>query len=142
MCSPHYAQSADCFTAFSEMFLLQQVVHRKGVSEKKSLFRGWNRLCINAASLSAAEKSLASITAAASFARASATDVELEAPNAKAGTKGMTQGEEQHTGDTKRRAKEIEQLLREQRVQRARHLVGKSGNCVEQHENNECTLAI
>ncbi|CAN0273392.1 unnamed protein product, partial [Ectocarpus sp. 12 AP-2014] len=56
-----------------------------GDTDKRSLFRGWSRLCLHAASLSAAEEaSAAAATAAARAARAEAMEKEAEAAAEKA----------------------------------------------------------
>eukprot|EP00903_Cladosiphon_okamuranus_P014747 g13665.t1 len=60
------------------------VVRMFGERERALMFRGWSRLCLHAASLSAAEGASASATAAARAARAEAMEKEAEAAAAKA----------------------------------------------------------
>ncbi|CBN77476.1 hypothetical protein Esi_0059_0111 [Ectocarpus siliculosus] len=55
-----------------------------GDTDKRSLFRGWSRLCLHAASLSAAEGASAAATATARAARAEAMQKEAEAAAEKA----------------------------------------------------------
>ena len=67
------------------MFHLSTKIVRVCDETKRALmFRGWSRLCLHAASLSAAEGASASATAIARAARAEAMEKEAEAAAAKA----------------------------------------------------------
>lgn len=67
-------------------FYLSAKIARVGRDrEKASMFRGWGRLCLHAASLSAAEGASASATVAARAARAEAVQTEAAAAADKAG---------------------------------------------------------
>lgn len=63
-----------------------QMARTWGVIDRRLLFRGWTRLCLHAASLNAAEGSLATATAAARAARAEVMEKEVVAADEKAKT--------------------------------------------------------
>ncbi|CAB1113805.1 unnamed protein product [Ectocarpus sp. CCAP 1310/34] len=69
---------------FVASLLPSQIARACGDTGRRSLFRGWSRLCLHAASLSAAEGASAAATAAARAVRAEAMEKEAEAAAEKA----------------------------------------------------------
>lgn len=102
----------------------------RGNQDKQSLFRGWSRLCLHAASLSAADVAPAPITAVARGSRAVAMGVEAAAENGKG-----IEAWETAAVTTKRavkanaEAEEAGSLLREKGRQRAKRVVRDNDTC-------------
>ena len=98
------------------------------------MFRGWSRLCLHAASLSAAEGASAAATATARAARAEAMEMEAvaavkkaEACHASAEAASLREQEKREPAELLRREEAVGQVLREQRKHRAKMLVRQCG---------------
>lgn len=98
------------------------------------ILRGWSRLCLHAASLSAAEGALAAGTATARAARAEAMEMEAtaaakkaEACHAAANMAASREQAKREAAELEKREEAVVQVLQEQREHRAKMLVRRSG---------------
>ena len=130
-----HIQSVCSITSTSTAFHLAIKIVRVGQDRDRNLmFRGWSRLCLHAASLSASEGAAAAATAAARAARAEAMETEAIAAAEKAealkraaaasadvaATKEQAQRE---AAELVRREESMGQLDRQHRERRAKMLV-------------------
>lgn len=110
---------------------------------KRSIFRGWSRLCLHAASLSAAEGASAAATAVARAARAEAMQKEaqvavdkaeawrraaaasVEVAEAREKTPQLSTGASTRTAEFKRKGESPDQLVREQQLRKMKMLVSR-----------------
>lgn len=110
--------------------LFDQITRVCGESDRALLFRGWNRLCLHAASVASAEGALASATVFAKAARAEAMGKEAESAAARAevaaakeeAQRATTRGSMLET-QLKLKVKGTEQVLRQHQLRRMRMLV-------------------
>eukprot|EP00752_Nemacystus_decipiens_P010863 g9658.t1 len=116
------------------------IVRACGEKDRSLMFRGWSRLCLHAASLSAAEGASASATAIARAARAEAMEKEAQVAADKAEAWGraaaasaeLAEAKEKAerssevstlTAKLKRQADESSQMMREQRLRRMKMMI-------------------
>lgn len=118
-----------------------------GEQDRSLMFRGWSRLCLHAASLSAAEGASASATAIARAARAEAMETEAQAAADKAEAwrravaasaevaearekaEQLSMGVSALTAELKQRADDSGHLMREQQLRRMKRLVSNPLCC-------------
>ena len=112
--------------------------------QRRSMFRGWSRVCLHAASLSAAEGASAAATAIARAARAEAMQKEAQAAvdkaeawrraaaasaevaDAREKAQQLSTGVSTLTAQLKRRGEGTDHLVREQQLRRVKMLVSKT----------------
>ena len=122
-------------TSASVAFYVFVKIIRVGRDRDRTLvFRGWSRLCLHAASLSAAEGASAAATAAARAARAEAMEVESAAAAEKAESSrraaaasasiaALKEHAQREAAELARREESVGQVDRQQRERRAKLLV-------------------
>lgn len=100
-----------------------QVVRIKADLERRSMFRGWSRLCLHAASLSAGEAASASATAVARASRAAVMEEQASIANIRAGAWAKVDDVKKEAAEADTRAEKSENLLQKERIERAKYVV-------------------
>ena len=128
------------YAVLGNMFQVDRVFRSR---RRRAMFRGWSRLCLHAASLSAAEGASAAATAIARATRAEAMEKEAKAAadkaeawgraaaasskvaEARAKARRLSTGVTSLTAELERRGEDTDQLLREQQLRRMKMLVSR-----------------
>ena len=119
---------------FAALHVSAKVIRVGQDRDRALVFRGWSRLCLHAASLSAAEGASAAATATTRATRADAMETEAasalekaEACHASVNMAASREHAKREAAELQRRKEAVDQVLREQRKHRAKMLVRQSG---------------
>lgn len=134
-------EGMEYFNSFQLVLVSVQIVRTCREKDRALIFRAWSRLCLHAASLSAAEGTSASATAAARAARAEAMEKEAKAAaekaeawkRAAAASAALAEARMKDqreasrgsilTAELQQRKEELEQMARQQQLRRLMILV-------------------
>ena len=145
--------------SFACAFAYPKVIRIFGERDRALIFRGWSRLCLHAASLSAAEGASAAATAVARAARAEAMEKEAAAAVEKAEAlrraaaasvevaeareKAQREAARGSTLETELSQKEedMERVVRQEKIRRIKMLVSRN-DLVVQHRNRQVIVVL